>query len=312
MVAAHPLAVGRMLAVRLREGQPAGVAEAMTAGLQPLGHAHPLVEDVALASPAAVLLRPGLQVAQDSSLKMVHTLKALLLQVGGALLTADAAGAEHGDRLGPALFHQGPQLLLHPGGKLAEAFGAGVQRPLKGAQGHFVMVAGVNHQRGGVADQGVPLLGRHVGAHLLGRLHRGASHRHDLALQPHLEAMEGLRRCPAQPGFEMLQSRKLPQLCQQPLHPGFGTTDGAVDALFSQQDRASHTTLNRQLQQLAAQRRQLRHGGEAVEGRHLHRLGVHRVGPQRGASCHGLTPAAASRARSVSPAGFPVVSRVSP
>ena len=153
---------------------------------------------------------------QDPPLQVVHPLKTLLEQVGGGLLAADAAGAEQGQGLGLLLCDQGPQVGLHPGRKLAKTFGAGIKGPLEAAHRHFIGVAGVDHQGAGIGDQPVPVLGPHIGAHrrASGRgcacgwglhwFYRRAAHGDDLALESHLEPMEGLLGRPAQLGGEAL------------------------------------------------------------------------------------------------------------
>ena len=178
------------------------MAEAVAAGLELVVDAHPLVKDVALPLPAAALLRDLLEVTQDPALQVVNILKALLQQVGGALLATNPAGAEHGDRLRSLLIHQGPQGVLHPSGELAKTLGTGVDRAGEAAHLHFVAVAGVHHQGLWIGNQRIPLLRRDIGPHLLGRLHRGAAHGDDLALEPDLQAMEGLLLGAAELGLQ--------------------------------------------------------------------------------------------------------------
>ena len=328
MAAAHPLHVALQLAIARRERQAAGMAEPVAAWLQLVVDAHPLVEHEAFALPAAAGLGHIFQVLQDPALEVVDPLKALLQQVGGGLLAADAAGAEQGQGLGLAFRHQGPQVLLHPSRKLAKRLGAGINGPLEAAQRHFVGVAGVDHQGAGIGDQPIPILGPHVGAHwgahggphrgAIGptasgrpshRLHRRAAHGDDLALEPHLEPMEGLLGRPAQLGGEPLQARAAPQQGQQILHPRLGSADRAVHPLVGQKNRAKHLACLGYGQQLAAQVSQALHGGKGVKGRHLQGPGrIH----QDTRAFQGATPAAASSSWSSVTPGLAVVSRVSP
>jgi hypothetical protein len=124
MAAAHPLHVALQLAIDGRERQAAGMAEPVAAGLQLVVDAHSLVEHKAFAPPLAARLGHVFEVLQDPPLEVVDPPKALLQQVGGGLLAADATGAEQGQGLGLALRHQGPQVLLHPGWEVPKRLGA--------------------------------------------------------------------------------------------------------------------------------------------------------------------------------------------
>ena len=262
------------------------MAEAVAAGLQLVIDAHPLIEDVALPLPTAALLGDLLEVLQDSALQVVDVLKALMEQIGRALLAADATGAEHRNRLGLCLLHQRPQRLLDPGGEFTKAFRPRINRPREAAHFDFVAVARVHHQGLRIGDQGVPLLGGDIGAHLLGRLHRGAAHGDDLPLQPHLEPVEGLLLRAAELGLQPPRPGQLPQPIQDRRHTGIGATDGPVHSLVSQQDRAPHAPLLRQGFEFLLQRRKSLHGGEAIEGHH-------QAAHAGTCSCQGVTPARA-------------------
>ncbi len=104
-------------------------------------------------------------------------------------LAADAAGAEHRD----ALVVEAVLVRLPPGGKVAEAGGFGIDGALERADGHFVIVARVDHGHIGRGDQRVPFGGFDVMADAGQRIDIGLAHRHDLALQSHLHAGEGRR-----------------------------------------------------------------------------------------------------------------------
>jgi len=123
-----------------------------------------------------------------------------------------------------------------------------------------------------IGDQGIPLLGRHMGAHCRAQIggHSGLAEGHDLPLEPHLQAAECLGFRPAEFDLKPLQSSHLAQPCQHGLHTRLGPGDCAIHTLVGQQDRAAHGPSRRQLEQLLPQRRQLLQRREAVEGRHQH------------------------------------------
>src|SRR5579863_9852663 len=56
-----------------------------------------LVEDKALATPAAVMLRDMFEIVQDAALEVIDFREALRQQVARRFLAADAAGAERRD-----------------------------------------------------------------------------------------------------------------------------------------------------------------------------------------------------------------------
>ena len=285
------------------------MAEAVVARLKTVVYSHPLIEHKAFAPPAALGRIHALQIAQDAALQMVHPLKPLLNQMGRGLLAADAAGAEESQGPGTALLHQGTQFTLHPDGEIAEGGRIRIEGSFETPHGHLVGVAGVDHQGVGVGDQGVPVLGGHIGSHRSSGIDLRPTDRHDLPLNPHLEPMESLfiravvlhlKR--GQAGIRLLQQ------LQQCLHPGLRTAHGAIHPLAGQQHGALHISGMANRQEALPQRRQNRLGQrrEAIEGGNPQ---THRT---RAGSASTCTPAAASSSRSASTAGLPVVSRVSP
>src|SRR3546814_13222415 len=91
--------------------------------------AHPLVEDEAAAVPAAVGLGHLFQIGEDAALQMDDLLDAFVAQESGRFFAADAAGAEHRDPLARETIGVGAP----PAGKVAEAFGFGIDRAREAA-----------------------------------------------------------------------------------------------------------------------------------------------------------------------------------
>ena len=229
--------------------------------------------------------------------------------MGRGLLAADAAGAEEGQGPGPLRFHQGAQLPLHPSGKLPKGGRSGIDGPSKRSHGHLIGIAGVDHQGLGIRDQGVPVLGVHVGAHRHGGIHLRPADRDNLPFEPHLEAVEGLDFGAVALHLQGSQARiGLLQELQQLLHAGLWTAHGAIHPLRGEQHRALHVPGAPHGQNPLAQLREmgLGQGGEAIKGGHLQ---AHRA---RAGSVSTSTPAAANSSRSAATSGLPVVSRVSP
>ena len=111
----------------------------------------------------------------------------------GGLFAADAAGAEHGDFRLSALGFEARAEIAEPGGELPEAFRLRINRAFKGADGDFVIVAGVDQNGVRIRNQGVPVFRLHIGADEAVRVSAGHAHGDDFALQAHFEAREGHR-----------------------------------------------------------------------------------------------------------------------
>ena len=251
------------------------MAQARFSGFELVVHRDPLVEDEALPRPTAGRFRHRFQVAQNAALEMVDPGKTLLQQIGRGLFATDAPGAKHGDLLGLALLHQGLEPGGNPLGKLPKAGGARINGPDKGAKGHLVVIAGIDHQGVWIGNQGVPLLGPHMGAN--GRtfqlplahvgLHRGAAHADNFALESHLQPIEGLLRRLCRFDLQLRQPRIASQLSQEGLHASSWSTNGAVDPLGGQQHRALHLRALAQGNQPLAPRGKLLlgQGGKAIK-----------------------------------------------
>src|SRR3546814_2633505 len=73
---------------------PAGAAGHVIARLQPVAHRHPLIEDIAVASPSAILLRHFLQIAQDAPAQMIDLFKSPRPDQRRRFFASDAARSE--------------------------------------------------------------------------------------------------------------------------------------------------------------------------------------------------------------------------
>src|SRR5580692_12760990 len=103
----------------------------------------PLVENEALATPAAVGLRDLFEIVQDAALQVIDLGKALREQVARGLFAADAAGAEHRD-------FTIPRRIEVPCGEfleLPEARDGGIDSAFEGADGDLEGVACVDDNR---------------------------------------------------------------------------------------------------------------------------------------------------------------------
>ncbi len=120
---------------------------------------------------------------------MVHIAEAHGPRQRRRLLAPDAAGAEHGDGpLAPLrLAHRGGKR-REPSGKLGETARAGIAGARETADAHLVTVAGVDDERRGVRDEGVPVGGVDILADLIAAL--GPPHGYDLGLHLDLEPPE--------------------------------------------------------------------------------------------------------------------------
>ena len=226
------------------------MAKAVLSRFQLVVEGHPLIENEAFPPPAAVLLRNLLEVLENAASQVMHFTKPLLLQVAAGFLAADTAGAEHGDPLRGGAVHQGAKLAFGPLRKVPEAVGAGVDGTGKAADGGFVVVARVDHQRVGVIHQGVPVLRIHIGADVGAGIHSANPHGHDLFLAPGLETAEHRPLRPAALHFQpcavvVAELQRGSQVAQQAIDSRLGTTDRAVHTFTGHQHRAEHMAFAR-------------------------------------------------------------------
>src|SRR5215475_9541668 len=110
---------------------------------QAMAERNALVEDKALAAPAAFRFRNVCQIFENTALEVIDLGKALRDEMRARLLAADAAGAEHRD---PAMLARIKFVCgkLLEGAKIPELR---VERAFESAERHFEDVARVDHER---------------------------------------------------------------------------------------------------------------------------------------------------------------------
>ncbi len=166
------------LFVLLGNRPAAGMALIVTAFLQRLVDADPVVENETFAVPARVFRGHFLEVLQNAAPQVVNLVETLLLQVRGRFLAADSTGAKHCD-LAVFLRIQMPPRVL---GKIPKRCGIGVERVSEAADRGFVVITGVDQGDLGVADQLVPVGRADIGARV-GRVEILDAHGDDFFLQ---------------------------------------------------------------------------------------------------------------------------------
>ena len=158
-----------------KNGTAARVAKVVGTFGKPVPHGNATVKDKTFTVPEAVFLRHFLEVFQNTTLEVIHLFDTLLAQEVGRFFTADAAGAKHRDAfIVKAIF-----VLFPPLGKFTELLGLWVYGPFKGADAHFVIVAGINDHNIGCRNQGVPILRFDVMSNACFWIDIGLAHCHD-------------------------------------------------------------------------------------------------------------------------------------
>ena len=191
---------------------------------------------------------------------MVHVLHPVGLQIGRRLLAADAAGAIHGHarRMGP--IQQGAALALEPVGELAKAAGVGLHGPGKGPDCALIIVARIDHDGVRIGDQGVPVLGGHIGAGLAHGIQPDLAHGHDLGLDLDLQPQERRRGGGRVFHVQFAEPRHGPDAVDHRLYGCVRPRDRPVDPLGCDQQDAAHLGPAQRLQPVA-------HGGAVRDGR---------------------------------------------
>jgi hypothetical protein len=144
----------------------AGMALIVVAFAQVMAHGHAVIEHKAVALPFGFFLGHLFEVFQDAALEVIHLVKTFAEHIARGLFTTNAAGAEHRDFLVLGRVEVGFDIV----GKFAKTGGFRVDSAFKGADRHFVVVAGVDQQHFWIADQRVPVLGVDVGTDFLVRV----------------------------------------------------------------------------------------------------------------------------------------------
>ncbi len=152
------------------------------------------------------------------------------------LFTADAAGAEHGNLL---MFGFG-QLRLHIGIPFAEGGGVRVGGALKCAELHFVIVAGINQQHVGIANQRVPIFRGDVFAHGVIGVYRLVAQRHDLLANDQTQSVKSvairLAFAMRHAGETLVRTDEL----QHGINARIGSGNCGVESFGGEDDHAAH------------------------------------------------------------------------
>src|SRR3984957_2015313 len=119
-----------------------------------------LVENEALAKPAAVGLRDLFEIVQNAAFQVIDLGKALREQVARGLFAADAAGAEHRD----STISRRIEVTCGEFFELPKARDGGIDRAFEGADGDLEGVARVDDNRVRCGNQTVPVFGLDIGA----------------------------------------------------------------------------------------------------------------------------------------------------
>lgn len=271
VMAAHARLVFRAVLIGGQDRAAAGVAQQVRADLQAVAHADPPVEYKALALPGTLIGWHLFEVFEDAALEVEHILDPLAEQVVRGLLAADAAGAEHRH----LLVVEAVLVLLPPRWKLAKAAGGRINGTVEGADGHFVIVAGVDDGHILASDQVVPIGGVHIVAHASRRIDIGLAHGHDLALEPHLHLTEGGRVAGAFLPLQIGATGQGADVGQHRVDACAWSGYGAVDPFWGQQQRALDACIAAQLGQRSLYRggiieaREVVEGGDGVHGREI-------------------------------------------
>ena len=211
---------------------------AATRSTRPWPKRDSLVEHEAFAGPAALCCRNGFQIFQDAALEVIDLLEAMRQHEGAGLLAPDAAGAEHRH----LLVRRGIELAGDEVPEIAEARCAGSTAPSKVPISTSNWLRVSMHDQTGRFEKRVPVLRRHIGADLPGRIGRGIAQRHDFLLQPDFRRRNGISA--AVENFSSRLSRRppnrvpVPKRLQQRIDRLRAPREGAVDALMGQQERA--------------------------------------------------------------------------
>ena len=274
------------VAILGQDGTAAGVTQGVRPFGQPVPDADPSVKDEAVSAPEAVPLGHLFQVFQDTAPEVKDLVNALAQQVVGRFLAPDAARAEHRD----PLVVEPVAVRLPPGGEIAEAGGAGIDRPLERADGDLVIVAGVDHGHVRRRDQGVPVGGIDIVADAGAGVDVGLAHRHDLALQPDLEAGKGRLPGRALLPLQIGAAGQGADVGQHRVDARARACDGAVDPLGRDQQGAGDAARLAHGAEAGAQGVRVREPGEVIErGDDLHGRGckARRGGAQYGGGAKG-------------------------
>ena len=104
-----------------------------------MAHRHAVIKDKAFSLPQSLLLGHLFKIFKNAALEMIDFIKALFFHIGSGLLTANTAGAEHGD----LLIFAGIQIVFGPLREFPKAGGLRIYSALKGTNLHLIIIARV-------------------------------------------------------------------------------------------------------------------------------------------------------------------------
>ncbi|OAG71728.1 hypothetical protein A0J51_03142 [Gluconobacter japonicus] len=120
MRAGHALYEQRRRLVLFADRTTAGMTDIVTANFQTMLHRDTLIEHEAFAFPEALFFRNGLQILQNTALKMINLIQPFGFHKRRGLLATDPPSAEHGNFRHLALCLKLFAPIAEPLGKLTE------------------------------------------------------------------------------------------------------------------------------------------------------------------------------------------------
>ena len=145
------------------------------------------------------------------------------------------------------------QVLFHVFRELPEGISGRIDGIFKGADFHFVLVAGIHQHHIRIGNQFVPFFRIHIRADNPLRINTVHTHGDDLFLELHFGAFE---RLDVHKGLFVINAVE-PLVAGDPVFHGINAFaaagNGAVDALARQQQSAVHVFLEHQVQQRLAE-----------------------------------------------------------
>ncbi len=134
---------------------------------------------------------------------MIDLLDPFAFEESRGFFAADTSSAEHRDPGWLACTEQAFALTDEPLWKIAKRGGLRIDRPCEGADLDLVIIARVDHDGVWIVDQFVPVLRVDICARLGGGVNIGSPHRHDFALEAHLQPMKRRLRSGRELHFEI-------------------------------------------------------------------------------------------------------------
>ena len=195
---------------------------------------NPAIKDKALALPQTFGGGNFFEIAQNSAFEVKYLRKALLQHIAGGFFAADTAGAKHRD-----LFVLGRiEVVFHIIGKFTKRARQRINGPRKTADPDLLVIAGINHDHIGVADDRIPVFGRDIGADLLVGINAVNTQCDNLFLQAHFQPQKWhlARLRPFM--VDGVETGQTTEGLQNLLHRRARTGHGAVDPFRRQKGNA--------------------------------------------------------------------------